>query len=75
MRLILPVLGLQFAVAVQAREDMFTPRKAKVVTASPTSAHQADTGAAQTLHQAHVQPGGVVQPDDQRPRFLGSQLQ
>ena len=24
-------------------------------------------GAAQALHQAHVQPGGVVEPDDQRP--------
>src|SRR5258708_8173987 len=26
--------------------------------------------AAQALHQPHVQPARIVQPDDQRPRFL-----
>ena len=59
----------QRPVAVQTAQEHIDTKERKVVTTRPTSAHQADTVPLQTLHQAHVQPGGIVEPDDQRPGF------
>mmetsp|Transcript_16917 Transcript_16917/g.40231 ORF Transcript_16917/g.40231 Transcript_16917/m.40231 type:complete len:576 (-) Transcript_16917:400-2127(-) len=60
----------QLAVAVQAGQEHVDAEEGE---GRHQQAHQRPPGrghAAQPLHQPHMQPGGVVEPDDQCPGFL-----
>lgn len=67
-------LRLQLAVGVQSRQEHIHAQEGK---AGDQQAHQRPIGRhgpAQALHQAHMQPGGVVQPHDEGPGLLGIPL-
>ena len=67
--------GSELAVRVQARQEHVHAQEGET---GDQQAHQGPIrrhGAAQALDQAHMEPGGVVQPHDQRPGFAGSHCQ